>query len=86
MNVSRLNAAAQMVFRTSTIFAAGLLCTSVAIAQNSTVPAKANAVAPDHRSAPSVEPQAEKPSRPGGEGVKVHGHWTVDIKNPDGTL
>jgi hypothetical protein len=21
-----------------------------------------------------------------GEGVKVHGHWTIDVKNPDGTL
>lgn len=21
-----------------------------------------------------------------GEGIKVHGHWTIDVKNPDGTL
>lgn len=20
------------------------------------------------------------------EGIKVHGHWTIDIKNPDGSL
>ena len=20
------------------------------------------------------------------EGIKVHGHWTIDIRNPDGTL
>ena len=22
----------------------------------------------------------------GGEGIKVHGHWTIDVRNPDGTL
>ena len=21
-----------------------------------------------------------------GEGIKVHGHWTIDVKNPDGTV
>jgi hypothetical protein len=26
------------------------------------------------------------PAKPGDEGIKVHGHWTIDIKNPDGTL
>ncbi|HSP63214.1 MAG TPA: hypothetical protein VLQ90_09555, partial [Pyrinomonadaceae bacterium] len=20
------------------------------------------------------------------EGIKVHGHWTIDVRNPDGTL
>jgi hypothetical protein len=24
--------------------------------------------------------------KPGDEGIKVHGHWVIDIKNPDGTL
>ena len=28
-----------------------------------------------------------KPTDEGGkEGIKVHGHWTIDVKNPDGTL
>jgi len=30
--------------------------------------------------------QTEKPAGGQQEGLKVHGHWTIDIKNPDGTL
>ena len=30
----------------------------------------------------SVTVSAQKP----GDGIKVHGHWTVDVRNPDGTL
>jgi hypothetical protein len=26
------------------------------------------------------------PAKPGGEGVKVHGHWVIDVRNPDGAL
>jgi hypothetical protein len=26
------------------------------------------------------------PAKPSGEGVKVHGHWVIDVRNPDGTL
>jgi hypothetical protein len=25
-------------------------------------------------------------SRNRGDGIKVHGHWTIDVRNPDGTL
>jgi hypothetical protein len=25
-------------------------------------------------------------TRPGQEGIKVHGHWVVEVRNPDGTL
>ena len=32
------------------------------------------------------EEEAAKSGKPGGEGIKVHGHWVMDIKNPDGTL
>lgn len=29
----------------------------------------------------------EKPSRDGShEGIKVHGHWTIEVRNPDGAL
>jgi hypothetical protein len=24
--------------------------------------------------------------RPGGEGLKIHGHWKIEVRNPDGTL
>jgi hypothetical protein len=33
---------------------------------------------------------AEKPSslpkKPGQDGLTMHGHWTIDLKNPDGTI
>jgi hypothetical protein len=29
---------------------------------------------------------ATKPAKPGNEGIKVHGRWVIDVKNPDGTL
>jgi hypothetical protein len=29
---------------------------------------------------------AEKSSRGPNEGIKVHGYWTLDVRNPDGTL
>jgi hypothetical protein len=42
--------------------------------------------------APAVpKPVAEteetaKPAKPGGEGIKIHGHWKIVVKNPDGTV
>jgi hypothetical protein len=27
-----------------------------------------------------------KPQKPGFEGIKMHGHWVIDLKNPDGSL
>lgn len=36
---------------------------------------------------PAVQPtEASIPGKPGNEGVKVHGHWKIDVRNPDGTL
>jgi len=26
------------------------------------------------------------PTKPGQEGIKVHGHWVIDVRNPDGSL
>lgn len=33
-----------------------------------------------------MEVNEAKPSGGPREGVKVHGHWTIDVRNPDGTL
>jgi len=27
-----------------------------------------------------------KPAKSGQEGIKVHGHWVIDVRNPDGSL
>ncbi|MBI2860150.1 MAG: hypothetical protein HYX91_01425 [Chloroflexi bacterium] len=29
---------------------------------------------------------SSQPSGPPGEGIKVHGHWTIEVRNPDGTV
>jgi hypothetical protein len=34
---------------------------------------------------PAEEEETAKPKKPG-EGLKVHGHWKIVIKNPDGTV
>jgi hypothetical protein len=49
-----------------------------------TAPSAARGPAAASRSA--EEESAQTRQRPGGEGVKVHGHWTVEVKNPDGSL
>jgi hypothetical protein len=33
---------------------------------------------------PAARPAAAQ--KPGSEGLKVHGHWKIEVKNPDGTL
>ena len=30
--------------------------------------------------------QASHPAKMGDEGLKMHGHWVIDVRNPDGTL
>jgi len=30
--------------------------------------------------------QVANPGKLGGEGVTIHGHWVIDVRNPDGTL
>jgi hypothetical protein len=37
---------------------------------------------------PAQKPAAAKAASPSGpkEGIKVHGHWTIEIRNPDGRL
>jgi hypothetical protein len=48
-------------------------------------------VVPDQGTAASacqsdMEVNEAKPSGAPHEGIKVHGHWTIDVRNPDGTL
>ena len=48
-------------------------------------------IVPDQGTAASacqadMEVNEAKPSGGPREGVKVHGHWTIDVRNPDGTL
>ena len=34
----------------------------------------------------TVQPAPATPSGGNHEGVKMHGHWVIDVKNPDGTI
>jgi hypothetical protein len=54
-------------------------------------PAKTNIAANEAalQPTPAQEPkesQGVAPAKPGGEGIRVHGHWVIDVKNPDGSL
>jgi hypothetical protein len=44
------------------------------------------AAAPAAKAVAPAEPQeaGAQPAKAGGEGIKVHGHWLIDVKNPDG--
>jgi hypothetical protein len=35
---------------------------------------------------PFIEPSPSTPQQPGSEGIKIHGHWIMDVKNPDGSI
>lgn len=69
------------------LLAAGLTLTGVALAQ-STAGTKRNAKAgAQTQTAKNSETPAAKPGgRGSSEGIKVHGHWTIEVRNPDGKL
>jgi len=46
------------------------------------IPAKVSAQTP---AKPTTSPASEPTGGPK-EGIKVHGHWTIDVRNPDGKL
>lgn len=71
----------------------------VCMAQASAAPARpmaqtaANAVAPREQPAARPAQQAAQTTAPAApapkgthEGIKIHGHWTIEVRNPDGTL
>jgi len=52
-------------------------------------PAGAGATSPAEATAPpatAMEEPSTAPAKAGTEGIKVHGHWIINVKNPDGTL
>jgi hypothetical protein len=66
---------------------AGLMTTASAFAQQATPAAKPVAATPtlQPRTAPESE-ETKSPDSASQQGIKVHGHWVIDVKNPDGTL
>src|ERR1700749_3384665 len=60
-----------------------------ALAQQRAAASSRNTKATAHAAAKPVaeeENEASTPSKPGAEGIKVHGHWILDLKDKDGKL
>jgi hypothetical protein len=58
--------------------------------QVASAPSTAAAASPV-ASTPAAKPAGEEkeaaaPSKPGNEGIRIHGHWVLQVKNPDGSL
>src|SRR6202040_1854843 len=78
------------------LLAVVLTCANVGRAQSSTTTAPSQNLKPAAAPAALATPastqakqvsQEEKPAAKGAkEGIAVHGHWTVVVKNPDGTV
>ena len=80
--------------RTAALVLVMLTATGMLAQQSKTPPAKsatAVAVSPEPAKSQSGQPEA-KPAKetraPDGreEGINVHGHWTIEVRNPDGSL
>lgn len=72
-----------------------LVLSSSSIGRAQLKPAQAGPRAASENSAPLAQPAAqtgqlsatsESAARGKHEGIKVHGHWVIDVRNPDGTL
>jgi hypothetical protein len=42
--------------------------------------------APVTEQTPAAKQESPSSGKPGNEGIKVHGHWVINVKNPDDTL
>lgn len=72
-NSSVLRAITAMLFAFGLVFNLGI--TPNVSAQTQSKRAKSTATQPE-----------ASPARGQQEGIKVHGHWTIEVRNPDGTL
>src|SRR2546423_15522419 len=72
-NSSVLRATPAMLLAFGLVFC--LSITPNVSAQTQSKPAKSRATQPE-----------ASPGRGQQEGIKVHGHWTIEVRNPDGTL
>jgi hypothetical protein len=66
--------------------AAEPVASAFAPASFSALMARVAADRPAAKPAVEQEEESSKSSQPGNEGIKIHGHWVLQVKNPDGTL
>jgi hypothetical protein len=57
-----------------------------AAAPATAAPAVKTGLAVNPAAKPAEEQDVAAPGKPGNEGIKVHGHWVLQVKNADGTL
>jgi hypothetical protein len=62
-------------------FSAAVGCVGVAVFMS-----VATAAAQDRPALAAAAHEPEESGKAPGDGIKVHGHWTIDVRNPDGTL
>jgi hypothetical protein len=67
------------------LFLVSTVLTGCATKSESIAPAPNAAVGPIAASSVATAATGSAPGAPQ-EGIKVHGHWTIEVKNPDGTL
>ncbi len=60
--------------------------TVAAASTATTSSAKLPAIKPPVAQSVSQEKEDVSAAKPGSEGIKVHGHWVIDVRNPDGSL
>ena len=56
------------------------------VANQQAITATAATAQPGPNSAAKKEEQKATPSKAGDEGIKIHGHWVMDLKNADGKV
>jgi hypothetical protein len=73
--------------RTAILGALAVACLSAAIAVQAQVPKSKTVVTPPHaEDAERSSAEQPEPNDRAHQGVKVHGHWAIDVKNPDGAV
>lgn len=64
-----------------------LSAAGIAPAQSTAASTSSPAAKPAVAAGPSaVSPAAKSPAKGSQEGIKIHGHWTIEVRNPDGSL
>ena len=87
MNSTQKSGAMEKIARRGTVVASVLaLALAMAGASLAQAQSKANASKPAAAAATTTAPAAKSAPKGQFEGIKVHGHWTIEVRNPDGTV
>jgi hypothetical protein len=68
------------------VFALAIGGMGLAKAQSSPAPGQQQKIAVEEKVEATQNPAVEAKGNPKQEGIKVHGHWIIEVKDPDGTV